>query len=39
MKAITNTIVNNKEFVAIVAVVVGFVVLVVYNFIKYGANF
>jgi len=39
MKAITNTIVNNKEFVALVVIVVGFVGLVVYNFIKYGANF
>jgi hypothetical protein len=39
MKTIANTIVNNKQFVALVVIVSGFVGLVVYNFIKYGANF
>ena len=39
MKAITNTITNNKEIITLVVIVVGFVGLVVYNFVKYGANF
>jgi len=39
MKTITNTITNNKEIITLVVIVVGFVGLVVYNFIKYGANF
>jgi hypothetical protein len=33
------TITNNKEIITLVVIVVGFVGLVVYNFVKYGANF
>ena len=39
MKAIANTITNNKEIITIAVVVIAFTGLVVYNFIKYGANF
>ena len=35
----TNTITNNKEIITLVVIVVGFVGVVVYNFVKYGANF
>lgn len=38
MKAITNTIVNNKEVITIVAVILGFVGLVVYNILKHGIS-
>jgi hypothetical protein len=38
MKAITNTIVNNKEVITIVSVILGFVGLVVYNILKHGIS-
>jgi hypothetical protein len=38
MKAITNTIVNHKEVITIVAVVLGFVGLVVYNILTHGIH-
>jgi len=38
MKAITNTIVNNKEVITIVAVILTLVGLVVYNIITHGIS-
>jgi hypothetical protein len=38
MKAITNTIVNNKEVITIALVILGFAGLVVYNILKHGIS-
>jgi len=36
MKAITNTISNNKEIITIALVILGFVGLVIYNILTHG---
>ncbi len=39
MKSITNTITNNKEIITIAVIVISFAGLVIYNYLKYGADF
>jgi len=38
MKAITNTIANNKEIITITLVILGFVGLVIYNILTHGIH-
>jgi preprotein translocase subunit Sss1 len=38
MKAITNTIANNKEIIAISLVILGFIGLIVYNILTHGIH-